>query len=171
MAVEKLTNAPYSAISTVEPKPAAVLAVLDQRLHVTYNLRYPSTHMIEDAQVSKHMRLVCTAPQSGDFYYLGYTLEPLLAEAGAHALSIWCEKYGRIAIETLAYGIEGVPNAGELVGTSGGSPIAFGRQVFLDGFPRQIWALTPLLLVRSRHLASRSMLLCTSGCFQSLFAL
>jgi hypothetical protein len=120
IAVEKLINAPYSTIFTVEPKPAAVLAALDQRLHLTYDQRRPSVRMIEEAQVSKHMRLVYIAPQHGRFLYTGYSSEPFLAEAGAHALSAWRKNYGRVAVETLAYGIDTIlstqGNAGELVG-------------------------------------------------------
>jgi hypothetical protein len=120
IAVEKLINASYSTISTAEPKPAAVLAVLDQRLHLTYDQCRPSTRMIEEEQVSKHMRLIYVAPQHGEFVYSGYPSEPFLAEAGAHALSAWREHYGRVAVETLAYGVEAVlstqGDAGELVG-------------------------------------------------------
>ena len=120
IAVEKLINASYSTISTAEPKPAAVLAVLDQRLHLTYDQRRRSTRMIEEEQVSKHMRLIYVAPQHGEFVYSGYPSEPFLAEAGAHAISALREHYGRVAVETLAYGVEAVlstqGDAGELVG-------------------------------------------------------
>ena len=118
--MEKLTNATYSAISTSEPKPAAVLAVLDQRLHLAYNRHHPYIRTLEKAQISKHLRLVYVAPQHGEYVYSGYPSEPFLAEASAHALSVWRRNYGRVAVETLAYRIEAVLSAqcdaGELVG-------------------------------------------------------
>ena len=54
IAVEKLVNVPYSAISIIEPKPVVVFAVPDQRLHLTYERRRHSTRAIKEAQVSKH---------------------------------------------------------------------------------------------------------------------
>ena len=118
--MEKLTNAPYSTISALEPKPAAVLAVLDQRLYLTYDRRRPSACVIEGAQVSKHMRLIHVAPAHDGFVYSGYFSEPFLAEAGAHALSAWRKDYNKVAVETLAHGMEAVlstqDDAGELVG-------------------------------------------------------
>jgi len=76
--------------------------------------------MIEEAQVSKHMRLFYIAPKYDGFVYSGYFSEPFLAEAGAHALFAWRKDYGMVAVETLAYGIGAVhsiqDNAGELVG-------------------------------------------------------
>ena len=66
------------------------------------------------------MRLVYIAPHHGKSGYSGYSSEPFLAEAGAHALSAWCTNYGRVSIETLAYPTDAVfpaeANAGELVG-------------------------------------------------------
>lgn len=59
--MEKLINAPYSTIFTVEPKPTAVLAVLDQRLHPTWPASFP-TRTIEETQVLEHMRLIYIAP-------------------------------------------------------------------------------------------------------------
>ena len=117
IAVEELTNSPYSTIFTAEPKPAAVL---DQRLRLIYDQRRPSVRMIEEKQVSKHVRLVYSVPQHGEFVNSGYSSEPFLAEVDAHPLSAWRQNYGRISVETLADGIGGVlstrVDTGELVG-------------------------------------------------------
>ena len=90
----------------MEPKPAAVLAVLDQRLRPTHDQPHPDTHVAEGAQISKRMRLIYIAPQHNEFVYSGYPSESFLAEAGTHALYAWRKSYGRTVVETLGYVIK-----------------------------------------------------------------
>ena len=130
IAIQKLTRA-------AGPGPTAVLAALDQRLHLAYDPRHRSTRIIEENQVSSYMRLIYVAPQHSYFHYSGYSSEPFLAEAAANALSSWRNSDRGVAIGMLAKVI------GTFLSSQGDVGELVARFIFMSAYDRAVEKLFP----------------------------